>query len=257
MKSLFFVAVVVLAAVVCAEETQYEYVPPEYPSAFSVEVETKTLLTYVKNKYYVNNHYIRKSTINYQGTLISDVVYRPDILAYDNDTELSYVGYWSYSATSGCTRRPLETQKAFYPWNEFEYFKNNSFTILFSQTDPALKYFTIGDNFTNRTETKYRGKDCYVYFDIDLDALALYVDKSNNYLVGLKVKSYIPDQRTEYTFTFNTKCELSDFTFQKKYVYNCTDNAIMDAPKNANVGENTVASSPIKRFFSNLFSFLF
>jgi len=235
MKGLFVVAALALAAVVCAE-LEYELVPPTYPCVWSVEVETMKLLSHKKNKFLFNSYFVRIQEINHQGTVLSDLIYRPDITFTNNRTNMTYITVFNYTADA-CTY----TDEDALDINEIEFYKNNTLRLIlgydiFSRLiDPV--------NYTNKSSVERDGIECDVYYDIDLDSEAVYVDKSNGYIMSIVINNDIPDQRTEYKFKYGTSALYKEFAFDKDYVYNCSNNAILDPPEE---GYFTCAASALK-----------
>jgi len=233
MKAFLLIAALAAIAFAQGEPTYHEYVPPKYPCVWTVTVETNKLLEHFYTKYEINSWYIRSSTINHQNVLINDAVYRPDITYYNNVTNITYMTYWTYSATRGCQHDEKTIP--------LELYKENPLRAVMPETN-LFSFVWKGENFTNKTSLKFHDIDCDVYFDIDIDSMAVYVDKSNKYVVGVVMKNDIPDQRTEYKFEYGYVAPYTDFAFDKDYVYNCTNNHIFDVPTlaNATCGASTV-----------------
>jgi len=231
MKALFLVAALALV-VLGQEDPVYQWVPPSYPCVWNLEVERSTLLTWTKTKYYFNGLFMRSAGYNYAGVLISDTVYRPDITYFNNETNKTYITKFTYSATNGCVHQDE------YSANEIGAYENKTLQLLFTgDLAPLLE----AENFTNKSSVKFRGVECDVYYDLDVDAYAIYVDQSTKKIHAIVRDSDIPDARTQYLFKYGDLALLEDFTFKKDYVYNCTKNDILEAP-----AKGTCAASAAK-----------
>jgi len=231
MKALFLVAAIAIAAL-AQEDPVYQWTPPSYPCVWNLEVEKSTLLTWTKTKYYFNGLFMRASGYNYAGVLISDSVFRPDITYFNNNTNKTYVTYFSYSATNGC-RHNEDTY-------EIGAFENNTVKYLFTGDLAAL---LEPENFTNKSSVKFRGVQCDVYYDLDVDSYALYVDQESKRLIAIIKDSDIPDARTQYLFKYGDLALLEDFKFKKDYVYNCTKNDILEAPEKGTCAASAVQAT--------------
>jgi len=224
MKTLFFVAALALVAAVYADDEElFDYVPPEFPCVWTVEVEDTTLFSYSRTKYMINSNYARISNYNYDKVLLYDEIFRPDITYYDNETNMTFITVFEYSAQKGCDYDNEDI--------ELNWYLKNTTLFVFDE----LSFFYEGEKYINKTSMTYNGIDCDVYFDYDVDSYAMFVDKSNQRVVGIISKNDIPDQREEMKFTYGVSAPYTDFTFKEKYVYNCTNNeAIFNVPTREN-----------------------
>jgi len=229
MKALFVVAACAILAAVSAENV-YNLTAPKYACVFTIEAEVKTLLTYRKEKIWINKNFTRRTFINKQDIVIYDEIYRPDLIYRDGEGEnqRDYITSFSYNAPVGCHdlheyTTTTEYGEDIYAWL-FEKTYDSGYAID-ANFAPLLYY----EEFTNKTKGEFDGKKYDVYYDIDMDARAYYVD-DDGYVAAIVVDNDIPDKRREYVFKYDNRAAPEDFTFDKKYVYNCTDPAIFDAP---------------------------
>jgi len=211
----FVVAALALVAAVCTADELFKYEPPEYPCVWTVEAEAKSLFSYMRVKLYINSFYVRRSLYNYDDVLLNDKVYRPDITYFDNETNITYITVFSYSAQNGCQEEEYEI-----PLDDY---KDNVTKYVFA--DAELPIFTEGGEFINKTSFEYDGAERDVYFDIDVDTYCVIVDKETQRIHAIIEKNDIPDQRSVIKFTYGVVAPYTDFVFDEKYVYNCTDNA--------------------------------
>jgi len=235
-KVLLFVAFVALSACVLAdEEPQHTYLPPTYPCVWTIDADVSTLLTHNKYKLYVNSNYFRTTHYSHSNVLMEDTVFRPDVKFFDNSTNKTYFSVFSYSS-GGCSNHSKDQG---YDLEAFE--KKPLEYLLGTLSSPVFDLFLHNHTFFNKTAVNWEGQECTVYFDLDMDTLAYYVNK-DNLIVGIVAKRDIPDQRTTYKFKWGYKSPYQDYTFDKNFVYNCTDPSIFEAPtrENAKCGASSL-----------------
>jgi len=232
MKFVTFVAVALaLAAVISAQEQDKELKPYKRSCVFSIEADVKSLLRHNTYKLLVNGNYIRFYVKNHDGTIISDYIFRPDITETDNTTGLVYFRMFRYSEG--------ECYDSAYPLYYLDMdpmFMVKQLT-LFDDDYLQVSYLIEGGNFTNMDKSvpiHEDDKEKYTcYYDnstyVSKDDFALYVDNDGK-IVAMVAHNNLPGERVEATFTYSDRAFLDDFTFEKKYIYNCSHNEVMEAP---------------------------
>ena len=225
MKALFVVAAFALMAAVSADQV-FNLTAPSYACVFTFEAEITSLLTYKKVKVWVNKNYTRLQNINKQDVLIYDQIYRPDLIFRDGEGEdaRDYITSFSYQATLGCHDDHDSMLSSSYGEDIYGWLfdEHNGLDSVFW---PVFYW----EEFQNKTRADFDGKTYDVYYDLDMDAHAYYVD-DKGFIVAIVTDNDIPDKRTQYVLKYDNRAAPEDFTFDKDFVYNCTDPAIFDAP---------------------------
>lgn len=245
MKALFVVAAfAALLAAVSADGNVYNLTAPSYACVFTIEAEITSLLTYKKAKVWVNKNYTRRQFINKQGVLLYDEIYRPDLIYHVGEGEegRDYITSFSYQAALGCRHEREEVLASSYGEDIYGWlFEGGSMSL--DEVFWPLFYWEV---FQNKTRADFDGKTYNVYYDIDMDAHAYYVD-DDGFVAAVVLDNDIPDKRTQYVFKYDNRAAPEDFTFDKEFVYNCTDPAIFDAPSG---GSLICAASATKAVFA-------
>lgn len=224
-KTLLFVALLAFAALILADdEPTYPYTPPTYPCIFTADVDVQTLLTHNRVKYYVNSHFMRVSNYNHAGVLIADKLYRPDVNWLEgNDTPVKYFNVYTYNSTVGCVNESMAG---------YDHYEQHFLEYILGTTEDTL-LFREGHTFFNKSKGTFKGQEYDVYFDLDMDHRAYYVD-TENYIVGMVFNRDIPDERATYTIKWGKTSPYDDYVFQKSFVYNCTDQNLWQPPAKEN-----------------------
>jgi len=229
MKGLLVVALLALAAgVFGADEPNFTYLPPKYPCTFTVDVDSTTLLTHNTYKFYVHGEFMRFAHYSHSNVLMEDTIYRPDINYYDNVTNKTFFQVFGYSS-DGCTNTS----------QDIEPYEKDPMEFFFADKGPVLDLFVHNHTFFNKTSTTFNGQECSVYFDLDIDHLAYYVD-SENRIIGIVTDRDIPDQRTTLKLKWGDYAAHSDFTFKKSFVYNCTYQGIFEDPNKTKCAASSI-----------------
>jgi len=197
---------VVLALCSCAlAEKKYEYIVPPASCKWGMKAETYTTNSHTSQKTWVFGKYKKVEYYNHNKDLIGARVVRPDLLS---DTIFSFNG-------TGC--------------NIF----SNSMISFGYESVIGFSHMT----FDHVEEGEYNGEECFIYYfndedgEPDKDADAYYVNKKG-YLLGRIQNADDKENRisTNYTYYSSPRIALSDFTFDEKYAYRCSDPRVFNSP---------------------------
>jgi len=234
MKALFVAVGLALVAAVSAQlPPVYTFAHADYGCVWTATVDVKSLFQHVKYKLWVNKNETRLTKMNHNDVVLEDEIIRVDLpknWIINPFNPLDFVFYymsWKYSAEDGCRLRNEE-----YECNAYDEDPVKAIIVgqLSRSTYRLFEPVVVPlYNFTNYTKGDFDEKTYDVYYFEDMNDLAYYVD-GDRYVVAIVTDADIESDRTEYRLTYDHRAAPEDFVFDKKKVYNCSDQQIFTEP---------------------------